>query len=90
MRPDEVQLDGVPLASMVAGDMISVLVQADRIAAPGRHWLEMVDPVADLWKEHAPFYVIASWRSPVSMAKPLRGWTATMDAGRLAFSTVPA
>ncbi|MBB3268198.1 hypothetical protein FHW79_005873 [Azospirillum sp. OGB3] len=53
----QVRLDGVPLASAVAGDVVSALVPADRIAAPGRHWLEVVDPAAGLRTEPVPFDV---------------------------------
>lgn len=53
----QVRFDGVPLASAVAGDVVSALVPADRIATPGRHWLEVVDPAAGLRTEPLPFDV---------------------------------
>lgn len=53
----QVRFDGVPLVSTVAGDVVSALVPADRIDAPGRHWLEVVDPAAGLRTEPVPFDV---------------------------------
>ncbi|KAA1054014.1 hypothetical protein FH063_002249 [Azospirillum argentinense] len=53
----QVRFDGAPLASAVAGDVISALIPVDRIAAPGRHWLEVVDPASGLRTEPVPFDV---------------------------------
>ncbi len=52
-----VEMDGVPLASTVVGDVISALVPADLISAPGRMWLQVTDPIGNLKTVPVPFDV---------------------------------
>ena len=54
----EVQFDGKALVSTVGDNVITALIPQALVAVPGRHWLQVVDPVFAVTTTPVPFEVV--------------------------------